>query len=863
MNVNELNYKKTQLTEGVIDRLRYIVDNNDARRVQFDNGAVLEVDLFTASAIVALYNAVNDQNKAKIEEKIGESKEMFYKIADFAFSKVNSVKENAQLGRGDVLINDETETVKMTESAYSVKPKSSKITIKEQPYILINKPGIGETAYSVNFTKKNPILEQTGFEVGTRVHAGIGKKGVSGIVIKEEKGYVFFRSDEGKNYKAIKEKVMPVSDIKFNEGKDVPSKHQEKIAKDTVKNPDKALLGGPSVEEAEKILKNKFGYTDAQITKLKKTANEGKHSKSQAQQAAIAISKKEKKESINEKSVSKDQQRAAGAALAAKKGETPVSELQGASKEMYDSMTKKELEDFAGTKHAGLPEKVNEAKDYTAEKNSDGRYTIWTVGETGSRQDVVKDGLTKAQAKRMIDKLYSKDLGLIDEDSIDESAFNQAAADAALAGKTEFEFHGKTYPVKMDKDTALKISENYTNPIKRDADGRPFTDLNQWIANYKEREENNMHSENVVELAKLVGDSEHIILADKLLGRREARGYLDARDSKTQQKLHEILWNRLLSQHGEDVYSRVDEELEAQSEEGWTEKAYLDPDDYGPNAGNEMAETQLHFVVYAITEIKECMRGGVHMPDWLQNKISAAHHDLQGIHSYMEGSRRKRQMCGPISEGYVGSDYGPNAASGMARTQLSFMKYAAEEVLECISSGTPVPEWYQNKISKVHRAIEAIHAYMEGKRHDTEEETGMTVDSMTPVSQPSVDVDTMFVGGDDIVAESKPRRTRKSRVKENAEEMNSNDNSNRQLESFKSEFTDSVIIPLGITVTKFRRLKKNLLPDLMGKFKDLAFLDDEQGQLLDESIVEMGNLHEKLSEIFLHFPNIDKKSNFK
>jgi len=93
--------------------------------------------------------------------------------------------------------------------------------------------------------------------------------------------------------------------------------------------------------------------------------------------------------------------------------------------------------------------------------------------------------------------------------------------------------------------------------------------------------------------------------------------------------------------------------------------------------------------------------------------------------------------------------------------------------------------------------------------------------------------------------------------------MNSNDNSNRQLESFKSEFTDSVIIPLGITVTKFRRLKKNLLPDLMGKFKDLAFLDDEQGQLLDESIVEMGNLHEKLSEIFLHFPNIDKKSNFK
>jgi len=60
---------------------------------------------------------------------------------------------------------------------------------------------------------------------------------------------------------------------------------------------------------------------------------------------------------LAEKAVSKDQQRAAGAALSAKRGETPVSELVGASKEMYNSMSEKELEDFAGTKHKGLPEK--------------------------------------------------------------------------------------------------------------------------------------------------------------------------------------------------------------------------------------------------------------------------------------------------------------------------------------------------------------------------------------------------------------------------------------------------------------------------------------------------------------------------
>lgn len=54
--------------------------------------------------------------------------------------------------------------------------------------------------------------------------------------------------------------------------------------------------------------------------------------------------------------VSKAQQKAAGAALAAKRGEIKKSELVGASKEMYESMTEEQLEDFAETKRKGLPE---------------------------------------------------------------------------------------------------------------------------------------------------------------------------------------------------------------------------------------------------------------------------------------------------------------------------------------------------------------------------------------------------------------------------------------------------------------------------------------------------------------------------
>jgi hypothetical protein len=51
---------------------------------------------------------------------------------------------------------------------------------------------------------------------------------------------------------------------------------------------------------------------------------------------------------------------AAGAALSAKRGEIKKSELKGASREMYESMTEKELEDFAHTKRKGLPDKKSE-----------------------------------------------------------------------------------------------------------------------------------------------------------------------------------------------------------------------------------------------------------------------------------------------------------------------------------------------------------------------------------------------------------------------------------------------------------------------------------------------------------------------
>ncbi|MGE3306039.1 MAG: DUF3008 family protein [Rhizobiaceae bacterium] len=52
------------------------------------------------------------------------------------------------------------------------------------------------------------------------------------------------------------------------------------------------------------------------------------------------------------------QQKAAGAALSAKRGDTRKSALKGASKEMYESMSEKQLEDFADTRRKRKPEHV-------------------------------------------------------------------------------------------------------------------------------------------------------------------------------------------------------------------------------------------------------------------------------------------------------------------------------------------------------------------------------------------------------------------------------------------------------------------------------------------------------------------------
>ena len=60
----------------------------------------------------------------------------------------------------------------------------------------------------------------------------------------------------------------------------------------------------------------------------------------------------------------------------------------------------------------------------------------------------------------------------------------------------------------------------------------------------------------------------------------------------------------------------------------------------------------------------------------------------------------------------------------MAKTQLEFIEYAAEEVLEHIESGKRFPEWMQNKLTEIHSRMEDLHSALGEHGEDEPEEMG-------------------------------------------------------------------------------------------------------------------------------------------
>ena len=78
------------LEEGAMDTIKKIVADKQNMPVKFDDGQ-MKVDLFTASAVSQVYDKVNDDNKAKIDNML-KTKAGMLKIADFAMGSMKEGK---------------------------------------------------------------------------------------------------------------------------------------------------------------------------------------------------------------------------------------------------------------------------------------------------------------------------------------------------------------------------------------------------------------------------------------------------------------------------------------------------------------------------------------------------------------------------------------------------------------------------------------------------------------------------------------------------------------------------------------------------------------------------------------------------
>jgi len=80
--------ESVELDEEVIDALKDIVKKKSMKEVKFADGDKTRVDMFTASAMVKVHDALNGDNQKKFADAINKNENMFMKMMDFAMSKV-------------------------------------------------------------------------------------------------------------------------------------------------------------------------------------------------------------------------------------------------------------------------------------------------------------------------------------------------------------------------------------------------------------------------------------------------------------------------------------------------------------------------------------------------------------------------------------------------------------------------------------------------------------------------------------------------------------------------------------------------------------------------------------------------------
>ncbi len=164
-------------------------------------------------------------------------------------------------------------------------------------------------------------------------------------------------------------------------------------------------------------------------------------------------------ESVNEASVSQQQQKIFGLALAVKRGEVPRSEASQEVLDIVDSMSEKDIRDFAATKHSNLPKKVESVNESSVEIGD------FVFLKSANKIATVIDRMGRSVTVRTADgkkiKTIINNIKTLAQDNVNEgNAFTGALFKARKEGLTEFEFNGKMYPVhKLEEEEVPRVYE--------------------------------------------------------------------------------------------------------------------------------------------------------------------------------------------------------------------------------------------------------------------------------------------------------------------------------------------------------------------------------------------------------------------
>jgi hypothetical protein len=126
----------------------------------------------------------------------------------------------------------------------------------------------------------------------------------------------------------------------------------------------------------------------------KKREEKVKKEELEIQEGSCGSSKKKKK-TYKEEAESKAQQRLMGLALSVKRGDTPMSSVTPQVAKMAREMKEKDLKDFAGTKHDGLPEKVKKEEPEVSSP------LVESLVESAAQRMAAKARREAAQAKKI------------------------------------------------------------------------------------------------------------------------------------------------------------------------------------------------------------------------------------------------------------------------------------------------------------------------------------------------------------------------------------------------------------------------------------------------------------------------------